>query len=318
MGDSEELQQQGSGGGTVQEEVAQQAQDPGTPEKDGSFLKMPPVDTDKGGKSDGAGEQTAVSTEQPAAVVPEAPSKSDSAAGSANIQAHPVPDLRPMTAAPPAAYPMVSPLAEAIPTPPATAPAAPGQLDMSSRPVTRGTLALPNRGFRGRFITRNGRVLTPSDMAGAVERLSNTGCSLEDLQKILAQYAHLPKPKTCWGKEVISTSEMEAMVERLYTHQPARGVHHKGRPKPVKLTYRTENGQLLSSLEPLPTKDPKESTEFLCELYQRCRDAQQKSRQTLADKYLQPLVKPKVYAGPDGKKKIMEVAQKLYAGESTR
>lgn len=56
---------------------------------------------------------------------------------------------------------------------------------------------------------------------------------------------------------------MEAMVERLYTHQPARGVQHKGRPKPVKLTYRTENGQLLSSLEPLPTKDPKESTEFL-------------------------------------------------------
>lgn len=107
---------------------------------------------------------------------------------------------------------MVSPLAEAIPTPPATAPAAPGQLNMSSRPVTRGTLALPNRGFRGRFITRNGRVLTPSDMAGAVERLSSTGCTLEDLQKILAQYAHLPKPKTCWGKEVISTSEVRLFV----------------------------------------------------------------------------------------------------------
>lgn len=67
MGDSEELQQQGSAGGTVEEEVVQQAQDPGTPGKDGSFLKMPPVDTDKGGKSDGAGEQIAVSTEQPGA-----------------------------------------------------------------------------------------------------------------------------------------------------------------------------------------------------------------------------------------------------------
>lgn len=56
---------------------------------------------------------------------------------------------------------------------------------------------------------------------------------------------------------------MEVMVERLYSHHPARGVQHKGRPKPVKMTFKTENGQQLASLEPLPVKDPQESTEFL-------------------------------------------------------
>jgi hypothetical protein len=55
-----------------------------------------------------------------------------------------------------------------------------------------------------------------------------------------------------------------------------------------------------------------------CELYQRCVDAQVKSQQDLADKYLQPLCTPKVYTGPDAKKKIAEIAQQLYTGESTR
>lgn len=56
---------------------------------------------------------------------------------------------------------------------------------------------------------------------------------------------------------------MEAMIERLYAQHPAKGLEHKGRPKPVKMVFRTENGQQIANLEPLPVKDPQESTEFL-------------------------------------------------------
>jgi hypothetical protein len=105
---------------------------------------------------------------------------------------------------------MVSPLSETILTPPQTAPAATGRLQHLSRPPTRGTLALPNRGFRGTFITRSGRVLTPADMAGAVERLSHTGHSFDDLQQVLQQLAHLPRQKTCLGKEFITTAEVRS------------------------------------------------------------------------------------------------------------
>jgi hypothetical protein len=59
------------------------------------------------------------------------------------------------------------------------------------------------------------------------------------------------------------TLQMDAMIERLYTHHPPRGVEHKGRPKPVKLKFSLENGQVVSILEPLPVKDAQESTEFL-------------------------------------------------------
>lgn len=110
---------------------------------------------------------------------------------------------------------MVNPLAETILTPPQTAPAAPGHLDNLSRPPTRGALSKPNRGFRGRFITREGRVLSPSDMAGAVERLSNTGHNIADLQLMLAQYAHLPKQKTCLGKEFITPEEVRLPGNQL-------------------------------------------------------------------------------------------------------
>lgn len=57
--------------------------------------------------------------------------------------------------------------------------------------------------------------------------------------------------------------QMEAMVERLYAQHPGKGLEHKGRPKPVKMTFKTENGQQIANLEPLPVKDPQESTEFL-------------------------------------------------------
>lgn len=43
-----------------------------------------------------------------------------------------------------------------------------------------------------------------------------------------------------------------------------------------------------------------------------------KSQNALAEKYLQPLCKPKLYSGADAKAKIAEIAQKLFAGESTK
>lgn len=55
-----------------------------------------------------------------------------------------------------------------------------------------------------------------------------------------------------------------------------------------------------------------------CALYARCKESKEKSQNLLAEKYLQPLCKPKVYSGPDGKAKIAEISQKLFAGESTK
>lgn len=120
---------------------------------------------------------------------------------------------------------MVSPLAETILTPPTTAPAAPGReapgaLDNFPRPPIRGTLALAHRGFRGRFITRNGRVLTPSDMAGAVDRLSTNGYNVADMQQLMQQYTHLPKQKTCLGKEFITREEVWPCVHIILREMP--------------------------------------------------------------------------------------------------
>lgn len=100
---------------------------------------------------------------------------------------------------------MLAPLDRTFPSPPQTAPAAPGALSVS--PV-RGTLSRPYRGFRGRFITRNGRVLTPADMERAVSRLSQNDLFGVDLKQLLAVYANAPRPQTCIGKPYITREEV--------------------------------------------------------------------------------------------------------------
>jgi hypothetical protein len=73
---------------------------------------------------------------------------------------------------------------------------------------TRGTLSRPFRGFRGRFITRNGRVLMPADMERAVERLSQKDLFGTDISQLLALYANAPRPSTTIGKHHISQAEV--------------------------------------------------------------------------------------------------------------
>lgn len=60
------------------------------------------------------------------------------------------------------------------------------------------------------------------------------------------------------------------------------------------------------------------SCDLQCSLYERCKESKLKSQNALAEKYLQPLCKPKLYSGADAKAKIAEIAQKLFAGESTK
>eukprot|EP00892_Ulva_mutabilis_P010633 jgi/Ulvmu1/7942/UM004_0175.1 len=198
----------------------------------------------------------------------------------------------------------------------APATAASAALPGTARPV-KGTLAKPNRGFNGTFVTRGGRKITPEELVQSVERLSQADLFGVDMKELLAMYANAPKSKPAVGKACISLEEMESMVDRLYTTKTNTG-SYKSRPKPMKAIYYIENGAHLSRLEPIPPKPAQERTAFMCSLYDRCKESKVKSQNLLAEKYLQPLCKPKVYSGPEGKTKIAEIAQKLFAGEATR
>lgn len=57
--------------------------------------------------------------------------------------------------------------------------------------------------------------------------------------------------------------QMEAMVERLYTHHPPRGIQTKGRPKPMKMTCYIENGVHSYRLEEIAAKPNQERTDFM-------------------------------------------------------
>jgi hypothetical protein len=52
-------------------------------------------------------------------------------------------------------------------------------------------------------------------------------------------------------------------VERLYTHQLPRGIQHKGRPKPMKMTCIIENGVQSYRLEEIAPKPSQERTDFM-------------------------------------------------------
>lgn len=77
----------------------------------------------------------------------------------------------------------------------------------STRPV-RGTLAKPNRGFCGVFVTRNGRKLLPEELVQSVERLSKADLFGVDMNELLAMYANAPKTKPAVGKAYISPEEV--------------------------------------------------------------------------------------------------------------
>lgn len=74
--------------------------------------------------------------------------------------------------------------------------------------LTRGTLSKPNRGFRGLFVTRNGRKISPEELVQSVERLSNADLFGLDMKELLAMYANAPKAKPEVGKAVISPEEV--------------------------------------------------------------------------------------------------------------
>lgn len=76
-----------------------------------------------------------------------------------------------------------------------------------TRPI-RGTLSKPNRGFRGLFVTRNGRKISPEELVQSVERLSKADLFGVDIKELLAMYANTPKAKPAVGKTVISQEEV--------------------------------------------------------------------------------------------------------------
>lgn len=77
----------------------------------------------------------------------------------------------------------------------------------ATRPV-RGTLAKPNRGFRGLFVTRGGRKIQPEELVESVERLSKGDLFGVDMKELLAMYANAPKATTAVGKAQISPEEV--------------------------------------------------------------------------------------------------------------
>lgn len=61
-------------------------------------------------------------------------------------------------------------------------------------------------------------------------------------------------------------SQMESMVERLYTAKPKHGMTYKAKPAPMKAVFYIENGAHLSRLEPIPPKPAQERTDFMVRL----------------------------------------------------
>eukprot|EP00775_Hariotina_reticulata_P006611 gene6611-6839_t len=125
----------------------------------------------------------------------------------------------------------------------------------------------------------------------AVERLTMPTSmrmlrTLEKTQGNRTEY-HIATGVVYKGKK-LSPDEMTAMVDRLCVPKHAED-HLPPKLHAVKLAYQ-DNKEVMVPVKEV-TKD--DNIAYMANLYERCQATRTKTQQALAEKYLQPLIKPK-------------------------
>lgn len=157
----------------------------------------------------------------------------------------------------------------------------PSPSKMKTGPWLSGTFRLP----------KSGKIISGAELCASLERMTNA---------YIDKYMNADKggsntlPHIATGTKLfmskkLAQDEYDAMISRLYKPKD-RAAPDSDKTELMTLRY-SENGK--ESWVPVKTVSNDEQTQYMCQLYSRCAESKKKTQQELADRYLQPLGKPR-------------------------